>query len=150
MYLNARKYVGDWSHAKTAERTLYRQIASAYGLNGWRCKGSPHLYADVSVAYWRKANQIHSWFVRNCQDGKDECQRSYVSRAQLEELRELCQKAISNKDASLLEPQEGFFFGATDIDDYYWQDLADTVKQLDRILSNETFKDWEFEYHSSW
>lgn len=46
------------------------------------------------VAYWRKANAIHAWFVRECQGGKDECQRSYVEREQLQALRILCQQVI--------------------------------------------------------
>ena len=25
------------------------------------------------VGYWRKANAIHGWFVRNVQNGKDDC-----------------------------------------------------------------------------
>ena len=27
----------------------------------------------TEAAYWRKANQIHNWFVENIQDGEDDC-----------------------------------------------------------------------------
>ena len=44
------------------------------------------IYIEEEIAYWRKANAIHAWFVENCQDGRDECQTAYVSRDQLEDL----------------------------------------------------------------
>ena len=42
------------------------------------------------VGYWRKANQIHNWFVGNVQAGEDDCGQYEVSFDQLRELRELC------------------------------------------------------------
>jgi hypothetical protein len=36
--------------------------------------------------YWRKANQIHKWFVDNVQDGNDDCGRYYVSKDTLQTL----------------------------------------------------------------
>ena len=47
----------------------------------------------------------------------------------------------------LLPTQQGFFFGSTDYDEFYHQDLVDTCTQLDAVLA-ETGD--EFEYHSSW
>lgn len=41
---------------------------------------------------WRKANQIHNWFVENIQDGKDDCGCYEVTKEQLETLLELCMK----------------------------------------------------------
>ena len=42
------------------------------------------------VAYWRKANQIHNWFVENVQGGNDNCEEYYVSRDQLQDLLDIC------------------------------------------------------------
>ena len=50
--------------------------------------------------YWRKANQIHKWFVDHCQDGIDDCREAYVSDEQLEELLNLCKKV---KDTAILK-----------------------------------------------
>jgi len=72
---------------------------------------------EVTCAYWRKANQIHKWFVDNVQSGNDNCGEYYVSQDKLKELRDLCQEALDNRDPNLLPPQAGFFFGGTDIDD---------------------------------
>lgn len=108
---------------------------------------APSVELRTQAAYWRKANQIHKWFVDNVQDGVDECQISYVSIEQLTALRDLCAQAIETKDASLLPPCSGFFFGSTDVDEYYWADLQDTIEQLDRCIAKPEF---DYEYRSSW
>ena len=55
-----------------------------------------HKYGHKSLlknaAYWRKANQIHNWFVENVQDGNDDCNCYEVTKEQLEELLEVCIK----------------------------------------------------------
>ncbi len=148
MYLKASRYVGGWNHEAEKEKSLYTELLGRFGLKP--CIGAPSLTISVNIAYWRKANQIHGWFVANVQDGVDECQNVDVSREQLVALRDLCKEAIENKKP-LIEPKSGFFFGSTDIDDWYWKDLKQTVEQLDAVLSNPAFdKDWTFVYQSSW
>lgn len=105
---------------------------------------------EVTCAYWRKANQVHAWFVNNVQGGNDNCGEYYVSQDKLKELRDLCQKALDNRDPNLLPPQDGFFFGGTDIDEWYWQDLKNTIAQLDRIFALPQLSDLSFSYNSSW
>lgn len=56
---------------------------------------------DKEVCYWRKANHIHSWFVKNVQNDEDDCREYFVSRAKLQELRDLCQRVV---EASVLRP----------------------------------------------
>ena len=55
-----------------------------------------HKYCHKSLleqlVSWRKANQIHNWFVENVQDGKDDCGCYEVTKEQLETLLELCMK----------------------------------------------------------
>lgn len=112
----------------------------------------PSARVVFTIAYWRKANQIHSWFVRECQEGRDECQKTYVGREKLAELREICLRILADKDEDLAEellaPQGGFFFGSTEYNDWYWQDVRSTVKQLDRALAMPG--SWDLYYRSSW
>ena len=91
----------------------------------------------VEAGYWRKSNQIHNWFVQNVQDGVDECQEAYVSREQLKELRDTCQKVLDNHELAeqLLPTIGGFFFGGTDYDKWYFDDLEDTIKIIKASLS---------------
>lgn len=103
-------------------------------------------------AYWRKANAIHSWFVREIQDGEDECRPHYVPRQKLVELLDTCKKLLVNKSPSeameTLPPVEGFFFGSTDINPWYWQGIQHTVDQLTECLKMSD--DVSFYYRSSW
>ena len=105
---------------------------------------------EVTCAYWRKANQIHKWFVDNIQDANDNCGEYYVSQEKLIELIALCKHALDTKDPRVLPPQSGFFFGSTDIDEWYWKDLTNTINQLERVLSLEQVDNLSFYYHSSW
>jgi hypothetical protein len=105
----------------------------------------------IEVAYWRKSNQIHHWFVQNVQSNEDDCRSYNVSRQQLEELLGLCKevKADSSLAAYLLPSTDGFFFGSTEYDEYYFNDIDETIEQLERILK-EVPKEWDFTYRSSW
>ena len=47
------------------------------------------------LMYWRKANQIHNWFVKNCQNGVDDCGRYVITVADLMKLKELCEKILT-------------------------------------------------------
>lgn len=109
------------------------------------------------VGYWRKANQIHKWFVDNIQEGVDDCGTYNVGIEDLKKLKSDCQKALQNKKdaAKILPTQRGFFFGGTDIDDYYFQELEETIEICDLCISEyEVEKDFypspSFTYHSSW
>lgn len=98
-------------------------------------------------AYWRKANQIHKWFVDNVQKGVDDCGIYLVSGEQLLKLVELCKRVLADHSLadSLLPSQDGFFFGSTEYDEYYFEDLENTIEQLSDIEPEECY-----EYHSSW
>ena len=103
-------------------------------------------YIVLEVGYWRKVNAVHRWFVENIQHGVDNCAAYYVTYAQLQELKELCLKALSDRDRAIeyLPPQSGFFFGSVEPDEWYFQGL-DTVKIISKLSP-----DGEYEYQSSW
>lgn len=51
------------------------------------------------VGYWRKANQIHNWFVENVQDGEDDCcYHEEVTKEKLEELLDICKRVINKSN----------------------------------------------------
>ena len=141
MYLTARQSTfKGWKNAK-----LYNKLV----------KEAPFALdfanLEVQVAYWRKSNQIHGWFVKHVQGGVDNCEEYHVTRDQLQLLLDNCKLVLINKEEApnLLPPQEGFFFGSYEYDEYYWQDIQDTIDQLEKIL-NEYPQDWDFKYQSSW
>jgi hypothetical protein len=104
------------------------------------------------VAYWRKANAIHKWFVDNCQDGVDECQESPLTYEELNTLLELCKRIKANNSLAgeLLPTQSGFFFGSTDYDNWYFEDINSTIEQLELVLKEPDAKMSDYIYRSSW
>jgi hypothetical protein len=96
------------------------------------------------------ANAIHAWFVRECQDGRDECQTTFVPKEKLQELLDLCKHVLKTRDASPLPPQSGFFFGSTAVDDWYWEDILKTVKTLKAVLEAPALKGCDLYYRASW
>ena len=58
---------------------------------------------QTMAAYWRKANQIHGWFVDNVCGGKDDCKEHDVSIDDLKELRSVCVKVLESFNGVLLE-----------------------------------------------
>lgn len=96
MYLYAKKYVSDYKGLAEEESETFATILEAVGLDDSHCRrcNTPGLTVEVTVAYWRKANQIHKWFVETVQNGTDDCGEYYVGRKQLEELVQLCKQVL--------------------------------------------------------
>ncbi len=122
-----------------------------------REKGEYFKYLSLfeEVGYWRKANHIHSWFVDNCQDGVDECQLTEVSKEQLERLLVDCIDILNNSENILiaketLPTRSGFFFGGTEYDEYYFNDVRDTIDILKTTLETTDFEEEIVFYRSSW
>lgn len=61
-------------------------------------------------------------------------------------------KVIANKDeiAAILPSCGGFFFGSTDYDEYYMQDIEETINILEKVLAETDFDKYVVYYHSSW
>ena len=161
MYLNARKYLSKIDHtvlqanqelSYNSPEAVYPKFNDLMELTQLSDVATDIYGASVEVtcAYWRKANQIHAWFVREIQGNEDNCGEYYVPREKLIELLALCKHALENKDPSLLPPQAGFFFGGTDIDEWYWNDIKNTISQLERIFALSQMDQLSFYYNSSW
>ena len=118
------------------------------------------------VGYWRKANEIHNWFVENVQDGEDDCDyHNECTRKILEDLLHTCktvldscattyrdgQVVIDSSVAEELLPRcRGFFFGGDGYDEYYVSDIVDTIKILEDVLETTDFETQMVFYISSW
>lgn len=118
------------------------------------------------VGYWRKANEIHNWFVENVQDGDDDCDyHNECTRGILEDLLHTCktvldscattyrdgQVVIDSSVAEELLPRcRGFFFGGDGYDEYYVSDIVDTIKILEYVLATTDFETQMVFYISSW
>lgn len=161
-------YLGGWDFRKGSdEYAAYHEIVSLLGLQDLVTASSPsiyvgekdgRLYLQITCAYWRKANSVHSWFVENCQDGVDECQESDVHVEQLAQLRSLCVQALDayndgdlEQAEEIMTPRQGFFFGAYDVDEWWAEDMKETISQIERVISQGiALGGVTFQYHSSW
>jgi hypothetical protein len=157
MYLRASEYVSrnDWSRNDKGEikdslNPLFKEIVERLELDDVIDRsGFAGINIDVPMGYWRKSNQIHNWFVTNLAGGEDNCNPMFVTRENLEQLKELCIEVIANKSLAedLLPTGAGFFFGSTTYDEYYYGDLMDTIGIITRCLESKF--DY-FEYQASW
>ena len=96
----------------------------------------PHIEVAMPIAVWRRAYQIHHWFVQNCQDGVDDGRRTLVGREQLEELLDLCDLVLEEPDkaAEVLPVVKGREQLLNPYGDIYFEQVRDTVKVLERAL----------------
>lgn len=144
--------------------------------------GYGHIMEEVG--YWRKANQIHNFFVENVQNGEDDCSyHNECTKEILEDLLDKCYKVLTgsimmigqvkngqqyvdgewvdcmepgkviiNPEVAeeLLPSCRGFFFGSTEYDEYYMQDIEDTIKIIKNVLATTDFETQMLAYCSSW
>ena len=149
MFLNARRHY--WGHDE-------EQVKEAEAIRAAADIGSEYLVESVSIElmYWRKANAIHNWFVKNVQNGVDECQRSDVSLEDLQELQAVLNTVLEANNIetahAILPTTSGFFFGPTDYDEWYWGEVKRTKEFLDKFIPElETkYKLWYVTYQASW
>ena len=131
---------------------------------------------NVQMAYWRKANAIHSYFARSCTEGAflNSCQEVCVGKEIIKNLLYDCKKVkellqsvpqvqgdegylVYDKEheavievLDILPPEDGFFFGPTEIGEYYLEDINDTIEICTNLLSNFDFENQALYYHGWW
>jgi len=149
MYLYKKNYVKNWSFTNPEDRheiTIKKNGEEVKSINKEKI-----VYVIEKLAYWRKFNALHKWFVDNCQDGIDDCKDAYVSLDNLKYLLNILKEiSLDNSKAhELLPSKEGFFFGFTEYDEYYFNKINDTIKILEEIIKNHTCIS-DYIYSSSW
>ena len=148
MYLDNRKYIGaNHEHNNiTGNIELFRD-GKEININFDKV-----VYVVERVAYWRKANAIHNWFVENIQDGVDDCKEYYVSITQLHNLLDKVDAVLNDHSlaSTILPSKSGFFYGSVAYDEWYFEDLEYTKKILEEMLQDKDSKNGEYYYHSSW
>ena len=160
MYLTKKIYIGaKYEHREVSGEIDIKVKGTALNINFNRVSE-----ICEEVGYWRKANQIHHWFVQNVQDGVDDCKSYYVTEEDLKNLLVAITTVMTDKGtpnekdtiAEHLPPFDGFFFGSTDIDEWYWSDLEQTkeivtevLREIEQDKKNEGM--WaSYYYQSSW
>jgi hypothetical protein len=105
------------------------------------------------VTYWRKANQIHNWFVENIHNGIDEpCFTQEVTKENIQDLYSLCLKVLTNRTnpQDILPTRPGCFFGSTAYESFYYSEVEETKSILEVLLKNFNFETHYLMYQCSW
>ena len=105
---NAREYsLEEWcgvNSDKLPPEKDIRYLAKFVSVKYWAWDDEhqyPHRMISEQVAYWRKANAIHKWFVNHVQDGIDDC--SYHREVTEEDLKKIINICKTILDTVVLE-----------------------------------------------
>jgi hypothetical protein len=105
MYLYAERRIDSYHYEPTKDGSMskrdnleYDQINSASGLGNLPDSDFGDFTIRKQVGYWRKANAVHGWIVRNLANGVDECQEILMERSDLTALRNACVTALANRN----------------------------------------------------
>lgn len=91
MYLESKKFIGNEYNTKKEENYKIKEPKGKKKINEENL--SSLVFSEGS---WRKANQIHKWFVENVQNGEDDCKTYFVERKQLKELLKTVNKVLES------------------------------------------------------
>lgn len=89
----------DWNIPESMTKEKIKPLQNTY---------SKHYTIFEQIADWSKANQIHAWFVNNIQNEIDDCSYYFVTKDNLLDLKEICEKVLKlnpytlDKDSYLL------------------------------------------------
>jgi hypothetical protein len=140
MYLYAEKHVSNSSKdfiekfpEYGKETAQYQAVMISTGMDLLPTPEYGGATISKCVGYWRKANAIHGWIVRNLADGVDECQRIFMSREDIVKLRDACVKALDNR-SNALPNKEGKSIEIKDMGE------SDVVNSIANAMKQEALK----------
>lgn len=159
MYFYARKTTyksfSKWDNPERANEVNYPEdlkIFSDYIYD--RNFKSVQTETSYQIGYFRKFNALHSYIVKTFADGIDNCQDIYLYKEDVEQIKKILDDVLEanteEKAKELLPPQSGFFFGGTDYDEYYFEDVKDAADLMQNILDNFDFENYQLVYEASW
>lgn len=82
-------------------------------------------------AYFRKVNFLFYYFDQTIKTMHDQW-FAFVRPEDVDDIIDRCEKVLKNENLAheLLPTQDGFFFGCTDYDDWYFHDVKNCLKQM--------------------
>lgn len=176
MYLSKKTYVKHWDH--NGDNNY--KITITKGGKPTTIDPKRISYITEELMYWRKANQIHGWFVSHCEELIPDV-KYHVTLKDLKNLLQDCRAVIDMLENSpkktikvhtgfadgentysdvevydnesvmdILPPTSGFFFGSEEIDEYYLEDIHETISFITEELKSNPDDYEEYEYYASW
>jgi hypothetical protein len=142
-------------HAKKFNTTFCRNSENEYKpVERPKIDGFDISEYTLDVLYWRKNHWLHGHIVEHFAAGVDNCEPIQFRPEDLLWLADQLDEWA--KDASVMEPTDGFYFGSQDDD---WRDEcrerapedAKTIRKVVEWMQSDTGDSWrDVEYQASW
>lgn len=100
------------------------------------------------VGEFRKVNALLQW-VNNNVMAVANCAYIPISKEDLEKLQGTLNQLTTDNCQELFPTQEGFFYGSTEYDEHYWEDVADVKAWVDETLAQFAFEE-DILFFSAW
>ena len=115
-------------------------------------------YVVSEAGYFRKANQIQGFIndkYAEDYNGDINCKDVYLTKNVIMELYDICKELLAIKDkkkfeevaAEKLPTCSGVFFGSTEYDEYYCEDLKRYIEMVDKMELDNEYIDY---YYHCW
>ena len=164
MYFSRRTYVSQFKDTRDSDGTWSKRDVNNMELKiGDADLSHVNLknvrYIEETFGEFRKFNALHSYVVDNFGGGADDCQTIYLDIDDLIKIHEtlsLVKEGLSIGDKVIagetLPPKEGFFFGSTEIDNWYEQDVKEAVEVFGKIIEEHSIVGYNasYSYQASW
>ena len=111
----------------------------------------------VEVYYWRKANSIHNWILKetgtpsdfNAGDNGIELTKDMLVKF-VEQAETVLRDKSDETSERFIPSCSGFFFGNTAYDEWYYKDIEDTAEKFKQLISTFDFESYELVYSCWW
>ena len=160
MYFYARKTTyksfSKWDEPDSVDETNYPEDLKTFSDYVYdRNFKSVQTETRYQIGYFRKFNALHSYIVKTFADGIDNCQDIILYKEDVEQIKKVLDDVLNahqqvEKAKELLPTQSGFFFGGTDYDEFYFEDVKDAADLMQNFLDNFDFDKYQLVYQASW
>lgn len=160
MYFYARKSTyksfSKWDEPNSANEVNYPEDLKTFSDYIYdRNFKSVQTVISYQIGYFRKFNALHSYIVKTFANGIDNCQDIILYKEDVEQIKKVLDDVLNahqhaEKAKEILPTQSGFFFGSTDYDEFYFDDVKDAAGLMQNLLDNFDFENYQLIYVASW
>ena len=160
MYFYARKTTyksfSKWDKSSKVDETDYPEDLKTFSdyIYGRNFK-SVQTETRYQIGYFRKFNALHSYIVKTFANGVDNCQDVLLYKEDVEKIKKVLDDVLNvhqqaEKAKEILPTQSGYFFGGTDYDEFYFNEVKVAADLMQNLLDNFDFESYQLVYRASW
>ena len=160
MYFYARKTTyksfSKWDKPDRADETNYPEDLKTFSAYIYdRNFKSVQTETRYQIGYFRKFNALHSYIVKTFANGIDNCQDIILYKKDVEQIKKVLDEVLNvhqqaEKAKEILPTQSGYFFGGTDYDEFYFDEVKVAANLMQSFLDNFDFENYQLVYRASW